>query len=51
MNLHGLATVACAGNIVINLVVENIVQGFTWLLPERFSDSEIGPEAGFVNVW
>jgi len=23
----------------------------TWLLPERFSESEIGPEAGFVNFW
>ncbi|GKU90752.1 hypothetical protein SLEP1_g4704 [Rubroshorea leprosula] len=22
--------------------------GLTWLLPERFSTSEIGPEAGFV---
>ena len=28
-----------------------IVQGLTWLLPERFSDSEIGPEAGFVKLW
>jgi hypothetical protein len=26
-------------------------QGLTWLLPERFSESEIGPEAGFVNFW
>ena len=28
-----------------------IVQGLTWLLPERFSESEIGPEAGFVKLW
>jgi hypothetical protein len=26
-------------------------QGLTWLLPERFSASEIGPEAGFVKLW
>lgn len=25
-----------------------MLQGFTWFLPERFSASEIGPEAGFV---
>lgn len=23
----------------------------TWLLPERFSESEIGPEAGFLNFY
>lgn len=27
------------------------VQGMTWLLPERFSNSEIGPEAGFLKLW
>lgn len=32
-------------------MVLNTVQGLTWLLPERFSDSEIGPEAGFVKLW
>ncbi|RVX01014.1 Peroxisome biogenesis protein 16 [Vitis vinifera] len=25
-------------------------RGLTWLLPERFSSSEIGPEAGFVKL-
>ncbi|KZV57620.1 peroxisome biogenesis protein 16-like [Dorcoceras hygrometricum] len=25
--------------------LESLANGFTWLLPERFSDSEIGPEA------
>lgn len=28
-----------------------LLQGLTWLLPERFSSSEIGPEAGFVKLW
>ncbi|GMY09438.1 peroxisome biogenesis protein 16 [Fagus crenata] len=26
--------------------LESLANGLTWLLPERFSDSEIGPEAG-----
>lgn len=51
MIIYRKAYVDCAGNVIINLVVENIVQGLTWLLPERFSESEIGPEAGFVKVW
>lgn len=29
--------------------LESLANGMTWLLPERFSDSEIGPEAGFVK--
>lgn len=29
------------------LVDLGCVQGLTWLLPEKFSASEIGPEAGF----
>jgi peroxin-16 len=29
--------------------LESLANGLTWLLPERFSESEIGPEAGFVN--
>jgi len=32
-------------------VFKNFAQGLTWLLPERFSASEIGPEAGFVKLW
>lgn len=31
--------------------LESLANGLTWLLPERFSESEIGPEAGFVNFW
>nr|POF15072.1 peroxisome biogenesis protein 16 [Quercus suber] len=31
--------------------LESLANGMTWLLPERFSDSEIGPEAGFVKFW
>lgn len=27
------------------------IQGMTWLLPERFSESEIGPEAGLLKLW
>ena len=26
------------------------MQGLTWLLPEKFSASEIGPEAGFFVI-
>jgi peroxin-16 len=26
----------------------SFANGLTWLLPEKFSASEIGPEAGFV---
>jgi hypothetical protein len=40
-----------SGVLFFYLGVENILQGLTWLLPERFSDSEIGPEAGFVKFW
>lgn len=29
--------------------LESLANGFTWLLPERFSESEIGPEAGFLK--
>lgn len=29
--------------------LESLANGLTWLLPERFSESEIGPEAGFVK--
>ncbi|KAK4411340.1 Peroxisome biogenesis protein 16 [Sesamum angolense] len=29
--------------------LESLANGLTWLLPERFSESEIGPEAGFVE--
>lgn len=37
---------------LVILFVDRICgQGLTWLLPERFSESEIGPEAGFVNFW
>lgn len=25
-------------------------QGMTWLLPERFAASEIGPEAGLIEI-
>lgn len=39
------------GPLLSYLGVENLLQGMTWLLPERFSDSEIGPEAGFVKFW
>lgn len=39
------------GALLSYLGVENLLQGMTWLLPERFSDSEIGPEAGFVKFW
>ncbi|KAK9204605.1 hypothetical protein WN943_014867 [Citrus x changshan-huyou] len=28
--------------------LESLANGLTWLLPERFSESEIGPEAGFM---
>ncbi|KAL3618693.1 hypothetical protein CASFOL_037512 [Castilleja foliolosa] len=31
--------------------LESLANGLTWLLPERFSESEIGPEAGFVEFW
>ncbi|KAF9614776.1 hypothetical protein IFM89_020630 [Coptis chinensis] len=31
--------------------LESLANGLTWLLPERFSETEIGPEAGFVNLW
>ncbi|GAY57207.1 hypothetical protein CUMW_177660, partial [Citrus unshiu] len=31
--------------------LESLANGLTWLLPERFSESEIGPEAGFVKLW
>ncbi|CAK7347983.1 unnamed protein product [Dovyalis caffra] len=31
--------------------LDSLANGLTWLLPERFSDSEIGPEAGFVKLW
>lgn len=30
---------------------EFFIQGMTWLLPERFSESEIGPEAGLLKLW
>ncbi|KAL3649510.1 hypothetical protein CASFOL_005913 [Castilleja foliolosa] len=30
--------------------LESLANGLTWLLPERFSESEIGPEAGFVEL-
>ncbi|KAF8380345.1 hypothetical protein HHK36_027830 [Tetracentron sinense] len=30
--------------------MESLANGLTWLLPERFSASEIGPEAGFVKL-
>lgn len=40
-----------SGALLSYLGVENLLQGMTWLLPERFSDSEIGPEAGFVKFW
>lgn len=29
----------------------NYFQGLTWLLPDEFGYSEIGPEAGFVKFW
>lgn len=34
--------------ILLSWVLSFFVQGMTWLLPERFSASEIGPEAGSV---
>lgn len=30
--------------------LSSLASGMTWLLPERFAASEIGPEAGLIEI-
>lgn len=48
---NGLIVVLSYLKVFLMVILEIILQGMTWLLPERFSESEIGPEAGFVKLW
>ena len=41
----------CISKMLSDQVLKIVAQGLTWLLPERFSASEIWPEAGFVKLW